>query len=63
MTQVSKHIFQDLFGQFESILSGAVFTFNGCVCDENKILKDFECHTIDEVLKHVVNVELYREVS
>lgn len=48
--------------QFESVLQKSVYTFNGYVCDENKILKDFECGTVDDLLKNVINIELYKEV-
>ncbi|KAL5244483.1 hypothetical protein ACI65C_011893 [Semiaphis heraclei] len=52
-----------LLDKFESVLNESVYTFNGCVCDENKTLKDFECDDIDNLLKNVVKIEFYREVD
>jgi len=52
-----------LLDKFESVLNESVCTFNGHICDENKILKDFECDEIDNVLKNVVKIEFYREVD
>lgn len=57
------HFFQDLLDKFESALNESVCAFNGCVCDENKLLKDFKCDTIGDTLKNVVNIEFYREVG
>lgn len=48
--------------QFESVLNKSICTFNGYVCEENKMLKDIECGSVGELLKNVVNIELYREV-
>lgn len=56
------NIFQSLLDKFESVLNESVYTFNGCVCDENKTLKDFECDDIDNLLKNAVKIEFYREV-
>lgn len=56
------NIFQSLLDKFESVLNESIYTFNGCVCDENKTLKDFECDEIDNLLKNVVKIEFYRKV-
>lgn len=32
------------------------------MCDENKILKDFECNTMGELMTNVINIEFYRKV-
>lgn len=48
--------------KFESVLQKSVYTFNGHVCDENKMLKDFERGTLGDLLKNVINIELYKEV-
>ncbi|XP_022176139.1 protein odr-4 homolog [Myzus persicae] len=52
-----------LLDKFESVLNESIYTFNGCVCDENKTLKDFECDEIDNLLKNVVKIEFYRKVD